>query len=136
MDVYIISALDAVDVDLAPLRNSNPASLGAILIPFKAFWIFPPVSVSLFIPPQPWPLRVFKTCILNIHLFFTLRFSFPLEMSSSIENADWDFVLQFVSEPLDLEMPAPEKPVSGKVEPRTDAAVTQVPTPPVRSLHV
>ncbi|KAI9574608.1 hypothetical protein HD554DRAFT_2201596 [Boletus coccyginus] len=51
-------------------------------------------------------------------------------MSSSIENTDWDFVLQFVSEPLDLEMPAPEKPVSGKVEPRTDATVTQVPTPP------
>ena len=57
-------------------------------------------------------------------------------MCTSVENADWDFVLQFVSEPLDLEMPAPEKPVSGKVEPRIDAAVTQVPTPPVRDLHV
>lgn len=54
-------------------------------------------------------------------------------MSNSVENADWDFVLQFVSEPLDLEMPAPEKPVSGRVEP--PAAVTQVPTPPVRGLH-
>ncbi|KAF8138543.1 hypothetical protein EV363DRAFT_1393988 [Boletus edulis] len=51
-------------------------------------------------------------------------------MSESAENADWDFVLQFVSEPLDLEMPAPEKPVSGKVEPPTSAVVTQVPTPP------
>jgi hypothetical protein len=60
----------------------------------------------------------------------------PAVMSNSVENADWDFVLQFVSEPLDLDMPGPEKPVSGKVEPRTDAAVTQVPTPPVRGLHV
>lgn len=57
-------------------------------------------------------------------------------MSNSVETADWDFVLQFVSEPLDLEVPAPEKPVSGRVEPPTGAAVTQVPTPPVRGLRV
>lgn len=56
-------------------------------------------------------------------------------MSDPVENADWDFVLQFVSEPLDLEMPAPEKPVSGKFEAPMGAAVTQVPTPPVRGLH-
>ncbi|KAH0839997.1 hypothetical protein J3R83DRAFT_957 [Lanmaoa asiatica] len=57
-------------------------------------------------------------------------------MSNSVETADWDFVLQFVSEPLDLEMPAPEKPVSGRVDRQTGTAVTQVPTPPVRRLLV
>lgn len=57
-------------------------------------------------------------------------------MSNSVENADWDFVLQFVSEPLDLEMPTPEKPVSGRVEPPTGVAVTQVPTPPVCAFDV
>lgn len=56
-------------------------------------------------------------------------------MSDSVENTDWDFVLQFVSEPLDLEVPAPEKPVSGKVEAPTGASVAQVPTPPVRDPH-
>ncbi|KAG9317527.1 P-loop containing nucleoside triphosphate hydrolase protein [Chiua virens] len=54
----------------------------------------------------------------------------PGVMSISLENTDWDFVLQFVSEPLDIEMPAPEKPVSGWVEPASGVPATQVPTPP------
>jgi hypothetical protein len=46
-----------------------------------------------------------------------------------MENADWDFVLQFVSEPLEMEFShVPERPVAE----RTHSAVPmQVPTPPV-----
>ncbi|KAF9247245.1 hypothetical protein BU15DRAFT_84774 [Melanogaster broomeanus] len=47
-----------------------------------------------------------------------------------VENTEWDFALQFVSEPLDLEMPLPEKPVCEKTEPPTTMSLTQVPTPP------
>jgi hypothetical protein len=53
-------------------------------------------------------------------------------MSTCTENTDWDFVLQFVSEPLDMEFShVPERPVAE----RTHSAVpVQVPTPPVRGL--
>lgn len=49
-------------------------------------------------------------------------------MSTCMENTDWDFVLQFVSEPLDMEFShVPERPVAE----RTHSAVpVQVPTPP------
>ncbi|KAG1722479.1 hypothetical protein EDB19DRAFT_1760386 [Suillus lakei] len=34
-------------------------------------------------------------------------------MSTCMENTDWDFVLQFVSEPLEMEFPhVPERPVA------------------------
>jgi len=50
-------------------------------------------------------------------------------MSSCPENADWDFVLQFVSEPLEIDIPnSPEKPVAERTNP---VVPTQVPTPPV-----
>ena len=51
-------------------------------------------------------------------------------MSNCMDNTDWDFVLQFVSEPMEMEVPnVPEKPVAE----RTYSAVPmQVPTPPVR----
>ncbi|KIJ69995.1 hypothetical protein HYDPIDRAFT_23147 [Hydnomerulius pinastri MD-312] len=51
-------------------------------------------------------------------------------MTNAIEGTDWDFVLQFVSEPMDLEMPLPEKPVAEKTEPPCGMIPTQVPTPP------
>ncbi|KAF8842293.1 hypothetical protein BDN67DRAFT_926703 [Paxillus ammoniavirescens] len=51
-------------------------------------------------------------------------------MSNSLENTDWDFVLQFVSEPLDLEMPVPEKPICERTDSLNNMALTQVPTPP------
>lgn len=49
-------------------------------------------------------------------------------MSTCMENTDWDFVLQFVSEPLEMEFShVPERPVAE----RTRSAVpVQVPTPP------
>lgn len=55
-------------------------------------------------------------------------------MSTCMENTDWDFVLQFVSEPLDMEFShVPERPVAE----RTHSAVpVQVPTPPVRGLDL
>ncbi|KAG1833074.1 hypothetical protein EV424DRAFT_1015241 [Suillus variegatus] len=49
-------------------------------------------------------------------------------MSTCMENTDWDFLLQFVSEPLEMEFSdVPERPVAE----RTRSAVpVQVPTPP------
>ena len=93
------------------MRSLSPASRIAVALAFN------PASLSI-----PFPSVSF----------------FPLEsrlMANSIEAADWDFVLQFVSEPLDLEMPAPEKPVAGRVELPVGAAVAQVPTPPVRGFR-
>jgi hypothetical protein len=53
-------------------------------------------------------------------------------MSTCMENTDWDFVLQFVSEPSEMDVPhVPEKPVAERT---ISAAPMQVPTPPVRCL--
>jgi hypothetical protein len=62
----------------------------------------------------------------------TTNVSTEAAMSTCMENTDWDFVLQFVSEPLEIGVPhVPEKPVAE----RTNSAVPmQVPTPPVRCL--
>ncbi|OAX43916.1 hypothetical protein K503DRAFT_19345 [Rhizopogon vinicolor AM-OR11-026] len=49
-------------------------------------------------------------------------------MTTCMENTDWDFVLQFVSEPLDLEVHhVPEKLIA---ERSNSAVPVQVPTPP------
>ncbi|KAH7887791.1 hypothetical protein F5I97DRAFT_1805344 [Phlebopus sp. FC_14] len=51
-------------------------------------------------------------------------------MSNTVENSDWDFVLQFVSEPLELDIHGPEKPVAERTEPPPCISPAQVPTPP------
>lgn len=54
-------------------------------------------------------------------------------LRSAMENPDWDFVLQFVSEPSEMDMgPVIEKAVAEKTELPAGAALSQVPTPPVR----
>lgn len=51
---------------------------------------------------------------------------------STTDTSDWDFVLQFVSEPLDLDVgPSAEKPVAERAEPPPGTVPSQVPTPPV-----
>lgn len=50
---------------------------------------------------------------------------------STTDTSDWDFVLQFVSEPLDLDVgPSAEKPVAERAEPPPGTVPSQVPTPP------
>ncbi|KAG6337356.1 hypothetical protein ID866_1729 [Astraeus odoratus] len=52
-------------------------------------------------------------------------------MSTSADNSDWDFVFQFVSDPLELDTgPVTEKPVAERTEPPLGAVLAQVPTPP------
>lgn len=100
------------------------------------FGSVPPVFHRVLFHPASRIPAALHTNTLSLILIFFLFPAKPGLMSNPVENADWDFVLQFVSEPLDLEMPAPEKPVSGRIEPPVGAAVTQVPTPPVRDLRV
>lgn len=53
-----------------------------------------------------------------------------------MENPDWDFVLQFVSEPSELDAgPVLEKAVAEKTEVPAGVSLAQVPTPPVRLYH-
>jgi len=57
----------------------------------------------------------------------------PEAFRSVMENPDWDFVLQFVSEPSEMDIgPVIEKAVAEKTELPAGAVLAQVPTPPVR----
>lgn len=50
-----------------------------------------------------------------------------------MDNPEWESVLQFVSDPLDMDSPLPEKPVSEKT---AFVPTPQVPTPPVSDAHI
>ncbi|KAI6034192.1 hypothetical protein BKA83DRAFT_26402 [Pisolithus microcarpus] len=52
-------------------------------------------------------------------------------MAGNAETPDWDFVFQFVSEPLEFDIgSAVEKPVAERTEPPVGNVLGQVPTPP------